>query len=106
LRNKAAPEAGFHQVFIDAMGRARPVDISPFVDSQSVLRWYNEKVGAVENRSEPPREACENLAREVNRTIRVNLERRLDLQRKFSEVTGRPYSADWWKAKVETEGKV
>lgn len=97
LANKAVPDPAFHQVFIDAIGRARPVDISPFVDFAMVLRWLTERVGEVENQILSPHEACRKLAREINWTIRNNLERRLDLQRIYEKRTGRQYSRDWWK---------
>ena len=29
--------------------------------------------------------------------IRINLERRPDLQRKYQQITARPYAPDWWR---------
>ncbi len=97
LINKAVPDPAFHQVFIDAIGRARPVDISPFVDFAMVLRWLTERVGEVENKIYSPHDACRRLAREINWVIRNNLERRLDLQRLYEKRTGKKYSRDWWR---------
>lgn len=35
------------------------------------------------------------LAKEVNETIRLNLERCPDLQKKYERVTGKKYRPDW-----------
>ena len=37
------------------------------------------------------------LALEINQRIRLNLERQPSLRRKYEEITGRPYRADWWR---------
>ena len=37
------------------------------------------------------------LAKEINRQIRINLERRPDLRRRFTKVTGLDYTPDWRK---------
>jgi multiple sugar transport system substrate-binding protein len=99
LVNEAVPDPAFHQVFIEAIARARPIDISPFIDFAMVLRWYNERVGEVENKLLTPDEACRKLAREINWSIRTSLERRLDLQAVYEKRTGRKYSSDWWRKK-------
>jgi len=51
----------------------------------------------VENQVEAPDTAFRNLTTEINRTIRVNLERQPHLQRLYEERTGRPYTEDWWR---------
>ncbi|NQT51386.1 extracellular solute-binding protein [bacterium] len=96
LSNKIIPDPAFHQPFIDAMKHARPVDTSPFIDAGLVERWFRERLGEVENQLVPPADAMRSLAKEVNQQIRISLERRPDLQRKYAQVTGRPYTTDWW----------
>jgi len=78
-----------------AGGEARPRVLSPFIDAAQVDRWVTESVEKVENRLLPPDVAVKSLADEINRTIRRNLERRIDLQRKFRRITGRPWTPDW-----------
>ncbi len=80
------------------MKNARPLDVSPFIDMSEVGRWVQETIDKVENRLQTPPEAMRFLADEINITIRRNLERRPDLQRRFAAVTGRPYTPDWWRA--------
>ena len=97
LVNEAEPDPAFHQVFIDAIKNARTDDVSPFMDANEVDRWFQERVEAIENKLQSPPDAMRSLAAEINQKIRHNLERRPDLQRKFEQVTGRPYTSDWWK---------
>ena len=73
------------------------MDTSPFIDALVVQRWLRERIEQVENQITPPDEAMQELAREINAQIRVNLERQPHLQRKYKEVTGRDYTEDWWK---------
>lgn len=80
LANRAVPDAAFHQVFLDAIRDARPPDTSPFVDSAQVQRWVIEMLGRVENRVVTPAEAARQLAAEVNRAIRRNIEREPQLR--------------------------
>ncbi len=94
LVNAAVKDPAFHQTFVDAMKRSRPLDLSPFMDAQIIGRWLDEKVGEVENQLMTPEAAMRAIANEVNQTIRLNLERRPDLQRKYEKVTGRPYTKD------------
>jgi multiple sugar transport system substrate-binding protein len=97
LVNAAVPDPAFHQPFIDAVKRARPLDVSPFIDMSIVARWLKEAVEKVENRIEPPDQAMHSLADQINQLIRQNLERRPDLQRKYEQVAGRHYTPDWWR---------
>jgi len=97
LVNAVAPDPSFHQTFIDAMETARPLDFSPFVDGGLVHRWLRERLGQVENRIARPGEAMASLAAEVNQRIRRNLAERPDLRERFRRVTGREWTADWWK---------
>lgn len=97
LVNSIIRDPAFHQPFIDAMKHARPVDTSPFIDAGMVMRWFAEAIGEVENQLLKPDEAMRKLAKEINQRIRINLERRPDLQRKFQQLTGRSYTTDWWK---------
>lgn len=97
LVNRAEPDPAFHQPFVDAMEDAQPADLSPFIDSLVVRRWLGEALDRVENQVEAPDTAFRNLTTEINRTIRVNLERQPHLQRLYEERTGRPYSEDWWR---------
>jgi len=95
LVNDIVPDPNFHQPFVDAVGPARPLDASPFIDGEQIDRWVLETLQKVENRLLGPEDAVRALAAEINRRIRTNLRRRIDLQRKFEQVTGRKYSDDW-----------
>ncbi len=97
LVNESVPDPAFHQPFVDAVKNARPLDISPFIDPAVVTRWLTEQIEKVENRIQTPRESTRYLASEINQTIRLNLERRPDLQQRFEAVTGQRYSPDWWR---------
>ena len=99
--NEAVEDPAFHQVFVDALENARALGTSPFIDATIVMRWLEEAIGLVENKKATPEEAMRSLASEINETIRLNLERRPDLQRKYERVTGKPYQEDWW---VRPEG--
>ncbi len=95
LSNKIKPDADFHQVFLDAAARARPMDISPFIDAMQAQRWLEERISRVENNPDiDVPELMRDLAREINLRIRRNLERNRYLQRMFEDVTGTPYTAD------------
>ncbi len=100
LVNAVAPDPAFHQPFIDALTHARPRVLSSFIDGAQVDRWVTESVEKVENRLLPPEKAVKSLADEINQTIRRNLERRIDLQRKFRRVTGRQWTPDWRREQV------
>lgn len=80
LANQAVPDAAFHQVFLDAIRDAQPTDTSPFVDAAQVQRWVIEMLGRVENRVVSPEEAARQLAAEINRAIRRNIEREPQLR--------------------------
>ena len=95
LVNDTIPDPEFHRPFAEAMGPARPIDTSPFIDGGQVARWVTEMIGKIENRLVTPEEGMKALAAEINQRIRTNLERRDDLQRTFRQVTGRPYTRDW-----------
>ena len=97
LVNDLVEDPGFHQPFIDAARNGKTLDVSPFIDVSLAGRWIQETVDRVENRLAQPPEAMRALAAEINATIRLNLERRTDLQKKYEQVTGRKYSPDWWK---------
>jgi multiple sugar transport system substrate-binding protein len=104
LVNAGVPNPRFHQAFIDAMKYARPRDISPFIESGPADRWLKERIEQVENldpsKVDGPAEVrriMQSLAREIDYQIRVNLERRDSLQKRYEKVTGRPYTPEWWK---------
>lgn len=97
LVNQAGPDPDFHQPFIDAMAPARPLEASPFIDGGQVSRWVLETIGKVENRLVSPPDGMKALAAEINARIRLNLQRRGDLQRKYEKLTGRPYTPDWYR---------
>ncbi len=99
LANQIVPDPAFHQPFIDAVREGVTLRMSPFIEAQIVRRWMLEAVEQVENGAEP-RAAIARVADEVDERIRQNLQRRPMLQEKFEQVTGRPYSADWWKEEV------
>ena len=44
-----------------------------------------------------PEQAMKSLADEINERIRLNLERRRDLRKKYEQVAGQPYTRHWWK---------
>lgn len=95
LVNDMVADPAFHQPFIDAIAHGRSPQYSPYIDPQLFSRWISEYTEKVENNILPPKAAMRQLADQVNRQIRVNLERRPDLQKKFEERTGRPYTPDW-----------
>jgi multiple sugar transport system substrate-binding protein len=97
LITELVPDPAFHQVYVDALKSARPLDMSPFIDPNQLMRWLDERIGLVENDRVMPEEAMRSLAKEANELIRLNLERQPHLQRKYQEVTGKVYSSDWWK---------
>ena len=97
LVNTLEPNPGFHQVFIDAIAHGQTTDISSFVDPNQVILWLMERIDKVENKVLTPEAAMKGLAREVNQQIRLNLERRPDLQDKFKKITGKDYTPSWWK---------
>jgi multiple sugar transport system substrate-binding protein len=99
LVDAAVPDPAFHEPFIEAIKRARPLDNSPFIDMSIVARWVKEQTEKVENRVQTPARAMHSLADEINALIRQNLERRPDLQRKYEQVTGRRYAPDWWRTR-------
>ncbi|MDX1931389.1 MAG: extracellular solute-binding protein [Capsulimonadales bacterium] len=96
--NESVPDPAFHQPFVDALKNARPLDNSPFIDPALVARWTTEHVEKVENRLMTPEQSLKELAAQIELAIRIHLERRPDLRKKFEERTGRQYTADWWKA--------
>lgn len=95
LVNDMVTDPAFHQPFIDAIKHARSPQFSPYIDPQLSSRWLGEYIEKVENQILTPQQATKMLAAQVNRQIRINLERRPDLQKKFEERTGRPYTRDW-----------
>ena len=97
--NKTVPDPSFHQPFIDAMKTTGSVDLSPFIDASQVQRWIIERIEKVENHVLEPREAMRGLADEIDHRIRLNLERRTDLRRKFEQVTGQAWTPDWWRTR-------
>ncbi|HUU11256.1 MAG TPA: hypothetical protein VM431_12065 [Phycisphaerae bacterium] len=101
LVNEVVPDAAFHQPFVEALQNARPLDLSPFIDAGQVDRWLRERIENVENKVEDPEVALRSLADEINKRIRLNLQRRPDLRRKYEQVTGRPYTPDWWRTHPE-----
>ncbi len=97
LANEIVPDPAFHQPFVDAINTARALDVSDFIDMGLMKRWFSERIQKVANQIQSPRDACEDMAREINLQIRQNLERREDLRERFERVTGEPYTPDWWK---------
>lgn len=103
LVNKAITDPTWHQTFIDAARDARPIDTSAFLDGSLLERWMTEALERVENGSLTPEQGARRIANEVNQTIRTNLKRRPDLQRKYEQLTGRAYENDWWRGRVPPE---
>ena len=99
LTNDIIDRPEFHQPFIDAARDGRPLDVSPFVESQIVKRWIKEAVESVENGADPEEE-LRRTAAEVDARVRLNLRRRPELQAKFEQVTGTAYHDDWWRDQV------
>ncbi|MGH7214771.1 MAG: ABC transporter substrate-binding protein [Tepidisphaeraceae bacterium] len=97
LVNDQVADPAFHQAFIDAVEQGRTFNTSPFMDAVLVNRWFQERIDAVENGITSPEDAMRSLATEVNQTIRINLERRPDLRRKYEQVTGKKWTIDWWR---------
>ncbi|HEX5323378.1 MAG TPA: extracellular solute-binding protein [Capsulimonadaceae bacterium] len=91
-------DPAFQQVFIEAEKNARPIDSSPFIDPSQVDRWITNTIQEVENNLMTPSQAMDSLADQINQQIRVNLERRPDLQKEYEQVTGKPYTPEWWRS--------
>lgn len=97
MANDIEPDPAFHQPFADAIKDAHPWDVSPFIDALEMQRWLGETMDKIENQLVTPDEGMRALTAEVNQRMRRNLEREPGLQRKFQEVTGEPYTPDWWR---------
>jgi multiple sugar transport system substrate-binding protein len=98
LVNDLVPDPAFHAPFVAATVSGKTMDDdSPFVDAAEVSRWQGDYIGKVENNLMTPQQAMDALAEQINQQIRLNLERRPDLQKEFEEQTGKTYTADWWK---------
>lgn len=95
LVNDEVADPAFHEPFIQAVRNAHPIDVSPFIDMAEVDRWFQETIDKVENQIVSPRDAMRQLASDIDETIRINLERRPDLQRRYERETGKPYTPDW-----------
>jgi multiple sugar transport system substrate-binding protein len=95
LVNATVKDPAFHQAFIDEVRTARVADTTPFMDSATVSRWVSEAVDSVSNRLATPETAMHRLTTEIDRQIRINLERRPDLRERFQRVTGRSWRSDW-----------
>jgi len=95
LVNRIIDDPAWHQTFIDAARAAEPIDVSPFIDASLADRWLQERLELVENGTLTPEEGARAVAQEINRRIRQDLIRRPDLQRRFEQVTGRPYRPGW-----------
>ena len=97
LADRYEPDPSFEAIFIQAEKNARPLDYSPFIDPSQVDRWLTNTIQEVENNLMPPQAAMQSLADQIDQQIRVNLERRPDLQAKYQQVTGHAYMPDWWR---------
>lgn len=96
--NSMLGDAAIHQGFLDAVKCARGFNASPYIDLSIVNRWIFEREGQVLNRLRTPEEAMQGLAREINDRIRLNLERRPDLQRRFEDQLGQPWEPNWFRS--------
>lgn len=97
LVDRYEPDPSFQQTFVVAEKNARPLDVSPFIDPSQVGRWFTDTTQEVENNLMTPQAAMQALSNQINQQIRVNLERRPDLQAKYEQVTGKRYTPDWWR---------
>jgi multiple sugar transport system substrate-binding protein len=97
LVDSAVPDPAFHQPFVDAIKTGRPLTESPYIDSTLVSTWVGDYVQDVENQIMTPKQALQTLAAQINHTIQNNLARRPDLQKIYTEQTGKPYTPDWYK---------
>jgi multiple sugar transport system substrate-binding protein len=95
LANTMVPDPAFHEPFLQAIDHARPLDFSPFIDAWMVSRWIQEYVDKTDNRILTPEEACRSLTAQIDKQIRINLERQPALQQLYRERTGKPYRPDW-----------
>jgi multiple sugar transport system substrate-binding protein len=92
------PDPAFHAPFVAATVSGKTMDDdSPYIDAAEVSRWQGDYIGKVENKLMTPQQALDALATQIDQQIRLNLERRPDLQKEFAEQTGKPYTPDWWK---------
>lgn len=91
--NEMVPDARFHQPFLTAIEQARPLNFSPFIDALTVSRWIQEYVDKVDNRLLTPEQALRQLSTQIEKQIRINLERQPALQKLYEQRTGKPYRA-------------
>ena len=93
------PDPAFHAPFVAATVSGKTMDDdSPYIDAAEVSRWEGDYVGDVENNLMTPQQAMDKLAEQIDEQIRLNLERRPDLQKVYEQQTGKPYTPDWWKS--------
>lgn len=97
LVDDLVPDPAFHAPFVAAAKTGRTMDFSPYIDASETTRWIGVYTEKVENRLLTPKEAMQQLAAQIDDTIRTNLERRPDLQKLYTERTGKPYRPDWWR---------
>jgi len=95
LSNEMVPDPTFHAPFVSAIKNARALDYSPFIDAIETSRWIQEYADKVDNNVLSPAEAMKALAKQIDQQIRINLERRPDLQKLYEQRTGKPYSINW-----------
>ena len=92
------PDPAFHAPFVAAAKTGKTMDYSPYIDASTTSRWIGVYTEKVENKLLTPKDALMQLAAQINETIRLNLERRPDLQKLYTQRTGKPYSPTWWRA--------
>jgi multiple sugar transport system substrate-binding protein len=92
LVNPTIQDPAWHQPFIDAVQQARPVDTSPFMDPTVAERWLKERLDRIDNNPKADVAAVmQDLAREINERIQLNLKRSAALRTRYAAVTGHPF---------------
>ncbi len=95
LANESVPDPAFHDSFLKAVKNARVLNSSPYIDDITVSRWMQEFVDKTDNQILTPAQALQTLTVQLDKQIRINLERQPNLQKRYEESTGKHYSPNW-----------
>lgn len=88
LNDPEYPEEDFNAVWRDTMHRARPEQISPFVNGQTASRILAKQLDLVKGDQKPVAGALRTAAREINEEIQKTLECDPTLKARYERLTG------------------
>lgn len=83
------PQEDYNDVWRAVMDRARPEEMSPFVNGQAAARILNKQLDLVKADQKPVAAALRTAARQVNEEITKTLARDPELRARYRELTGR-----------------